>query len=159
MKTQNNYKLQEIKKTFTLQYDKYNNKYFLFIPMEINKVDNNLEYYMNKSKINVDKKVSIKKVKNNISNRIKTENKCGIDGGIRTFLTVYSPNETFEIGNDSKSILKSYYKKIDKITSLKDLDKLNNKKYKTGITKIHEKIFNKINDLHWKASNLLCNGS
>ena len=33
MKTQNNYKLQEINKTFTLQYDKYYNKYFLFIPI------------------------------------------------------------------------------------------------------------------------------
>jgi len=156
MKTQNNYKLQEINKTFTLQYDKYYNKYFLFIPIEIKKVDNNLEYYIDKSKINLDKKVSIKKVKNNISNRIKTDNKCGIDGGIRTFLTVYSPNETYEIGNDLKSTLKSYYKKIDKITSLKDTNVINEKKYKKGITKIHEKISNKINDLHWKASNFLC---
>jgi hypothetical protein len=53
--------------------------------MEINKVDNNLEYYMDKSKINIDNKVNIKKVKNNINNRIKSENKCCIDGGIRSF--------------------------------------------------------------------------
>ena len=45
-------------------YYKYYNKYFLFIPIEIKKVDNNLEYYIDKSKINLDKKVTIKKVKN-----------------------------------------------------------------------------------------------
>ena len=39
---------------------------------------------------------------------------------------------------------------------MKDTNKLNDKKYKIGITKIHEKISNKINDLHWKTSNFLC---
>jgi len=156
MKTENNFKLQDIDKTFTLQYDKYYNKYFVLIPVEIKKLDNNFDNYIKKSKINFEKKQSIKKVKNNINNRIKEENKCGIDGGIRTFLTIYSQNNVYEIGTDIKSILLPYYNKIDKITSLKDTNELSEKKYKKGITKIYEKISNIINDLHWKSSNFLC---
>ena len=146
MKTENNFKFQEIKKTFTLQYDKYYNKYYLLIPYEINKVDNGIECYLS----------NIQKIKNNINNRIKIKNKCGIDGGIRTFLSVYNDNETLEIGNDIKKVLKPFYNKIDKITSLKDINKLSERKYKIGITKIYEKISNKIKDLHWKSSNYLC---
>ena len=154
MKTENNFKFQEINKTFTLQHDKYYNKYFLLIPEEIKKLDNNFQNYLQKS--NLKKKQSIKKVKNNISNRIKEENKCGIDGGIRTFLTIYSQNNVYEIGTDIKAILLPYYNKIDKINSLKDKNELSEKKYKKGTTKIYEKISNLINDLHWKSSNFLC---
>lgn len=154
MKTENNFKFQEINKTFTLQHDKYYNKYFLLIPEEIKKLDNNFQNYLQKS--NLEKKQSIKKVKNNISNRIKEENKCGIDGGIRTFLTIYSQNNVYEIGTDIKAILLPYYNKIDKINSLKDKNELSEKKYKKGTTKIYEKISNLINDLHWKSSNFLC---
>ena len=75
-----------------------------------------------------------------IENRIKYDNKCGIDGGIRTFLTVYSENEVIEIGTDLKSILLPYFNKIDKITSLKDTNKLSKRKYQVGITKIYGKI-------------------
>ena len=49
MKTENNFNLENIDKTFTLQYDKYYNKYFLLIPKEISKLDNDLENYIKKS--------------------------------------------------------------------------------------------------------------
>lgn len=152
MKTENNFKLQEINKTFTLQYDKYYNKYFLLIPVEIKKIDNDFENHIK----NLKKKQSIKKVKNNISNRIKEENKCGIDGGIRTFLTIYNENNVYEIGTDVKTTLLPYYNKIDKINRLKDTKEINEKKYKRSIIKVYEKISNIINDLHWKSSNFLC---
>ena len=166
MKTENNFNLKNIDKTFTLQYDKYYNKYFLLIPKEISKLDNDLENYIKKSdknNKNLNKiistnleKINIKKIRNNVENRIKYDNKCGIDGGIRTFLTVYSENEVIEIGTDLKSILLPYFNKIDKITSLKDTNKLSKRKYKVGITKIYVKISNIINDMHWKTSNFLC---
>jgi hypothetical protein len=130
-KTENNFNLQNIDKTFTLQYDKYYNKYFLLIPKEISKLDNDLEDHIKKQnknkfiKTNLEK-ISIKKVNNNLENRIKEDNKCGIDGGIRTFLTVYNENEVLEIGTDIKSILLPYFNKIDKITSLKDTNELSN---------------------------------
>jgi transposase len=57
---------------------------------------------------------------------------------------------------DLKSILLAYFNKIDKITSLKDTNKLSKRKYKVGITKIYGKISNIINDMHWKTSNFLC---
>ena len=115
MKTENNFKLQEINKTFTLEYDKYYNKYFLLIPVEIKKIDNDFENHIKNLKTNFEKKQSIKKIKNNISNRIKEENKCGIDGGIRTFLTIYNENNVYEIRTDVKTSLLPYYNKIDKI--------------------------------------------
>jgi hypothetical protein len=65
------------------------------IPKEISKLDNNLENYIKKSdknNKNLNKiistnleKINIKKIRNNVENRIKYDNKCGIDRGIRTF--------------------------------------------------------------------------
>ena len=78
--------------------------------------------------------LSQKKIRNNVENRIKYDNKYGIDGGIRTFLTVYSENEVIEIGTDLKSILLLYFNKINKITSLKDTNKLSKKKYSHKIS-------------------------
>ena len=157
MKTENNFKFQEIKNTFILQYDNFYKKYYLLIPIEITKVDNNLEYHMKKSNILKTNKIkNIKKIKNNINNRIKVDNKCGIDGGVRTFLTVYNDNETLEICNNVKSTFKPLLKRIDRTTMLKDNGIINERKYKKSITKKHNKIENKIKDLHWKASNYLC---
>ena len=81
IKTENDFKFQEIKNTFILQYDNFYKKYYLLIPIEITKVDNNLEYHIKKSNILKTNKIeNIKKIKNNINNRIKIDSKCGIDG-------------------------------------------------------------------------------
>ena len=160
MKTKDNFKFNEIKKTFTLQYDKFYNKYFILIPIEIQKVDNFLDFYNNKYKESPktikEKRKLISKRKHNLGNRIKKENKCSIDPGVRTFLSVYSKNGCFEIGNKIKETFKPFYKKLDKITSLKGSEKISEKKYKKAITIVYEKMTNKIKDMHWKSSNYLC---
>jgi hypothetical protein len=157
IKTENDFKFQEIKNTFILQYDNFYKKYYLLIPIEITKVDNNLEYHIKKSNILKTNKIkNIKKIKNNINNRIKVDNKCGIDGGVRTFLTVYNDNETLEICNNVKSTFNPLLERIDRTAMLKDNGIINERKYKKSITRKHNKITNKIKDLHWKASNYLC---
>ncbi len=160
MKTKNNFKFNEIKKTFTLQYDKFYNKYFIFIPIEIQKVDNFLDFYNDKykecPKTTKEKRKLISKRKHNLDNRIKKDNKCSIDPGVRCFLTTYSKNGCYEIGNKIKDTFKPVYKKIDKITSLKGKEKISENKYKKAITKVYEKMTNKIKDMHWKSSNFLC---
>lgn len=73
--------------------------------------------------------------------------------------TIYK-NKNFitfsEMGTNINETFNPYYKKIDRITILKDNKKLCEKKYKRKITRIYEKISNKIKDLYWKASNYLC---
>lgn len=78
--------------------------------------------------------------------------KCGIDLGVRTFGTLYSPERTLEIGNNIKPVLNNYYKKIDSAKSNMDKNLLKEKLYKKIIEKQGNKIRNKIDDLHKKVS-------
>ena len=82
----------------------------------------------------------------------KRYNKCGIDLGVRTFGTLYSPEKVLEIGNNTKPVLHSYFKKIDSINSSHDKKILKDKLYKKLIEKYGNKIRNKVEDLHKKAS-------
>ena len=52
-----------------------------------------------------------RKVINNSHNRLKYKNKCGIDPGVRTFLTVYAKDNVHEIGTKSDNMLNKYYNK------------------------------------------------
>ncbi len=69
-----------------------------------------------------------------------------LDPGLRTFITGYSPQETFKISRD-KELLEKYRKKLDKLISLRK-----GKKY---IIKWRDKIKNFVDDLHWKAISYL----
>ena len=51
----------------------------------------------------------------NININLDREDKCGIDLGVRTFATVYSPNNSLEIGTNLTSTIDKYNKKMDKI--------------------------------------------
>lgn len=82
----------------------------------------------------------------------KRYNKCGIDLGVRTFGTLYSPEKVLEIGDNLKPSLHAYYKKVDSINSSNDKKILKDKLYKKLIEKYGNKIRNKINDLHKKVS-------
>ena len=82
----------------------------------------------------------------------KREKYCGIDLGVRTFATVYSPSKTLEIGTNLTSVIDKYNKKMDKIKSDKDLNILSQEKYKKLLYKYRNKMRNKIDDLHKKVS-------
>lgn len=71
-------------------------------------------------------------------------NYCGIDPGVRTFLTTFGNNEVNEY-NQNKSLLNKLNKKIDILNSNRI-----RKKHKFKIEKRKEHI---INELHWKSIN------
>lgn len=115
-----------VNKTSILQYDKHLNKFTLFIPIE--------------------------KETANIDNRTK----CGIDPGIRTFLTCYSEKEILEIGENCYEKYKINYNKIDKTRELFDKKEINKKQFTKSINHNFDKIRNLTKDLHFKVSNTLC---
>ena len=47
--------------------------------------------------------------------RSEAKTQCGIDPGIRTFLTVYSPNKVYNIGDHQQGVLIKILRKIDQL--------------------------------------------
>lgn len=115
--------INKFNKNCILQYQKNNNRYYIIAPLDT------VHYISNKK-----------------------YNKCGIDLGVRTFGTLYSPEKTIEIGDNMKPVLNTYYKKIDSAKSNFDNKLLKEKLHKKIIEKYGNKIRNKINDLHKKVS-------
>ena len=111
-----------------LQYNKNSDKYYIICPFD---------KYINKV--------------------IEREKYCGIDLGVRTFATVYSPKNTLEIGTNLTSTIDKYNKKMDKIKSDKDLTIMTEQKYKKILYKYGNKMRNKVDDLHKKVSVYLVN--
>lgn len=112
-------------KTCTLIYKKHKKEYILLIP----RAEPSRQY-------------------------IRRKATCGIDPGIRSFLTVYSEYECFEIGSEID--FKPYYREIDDaFTRFKD-KKLKKKAYKSILRKINLKIQNKVKDMHFKVAKFLC---
>ena len=109
-----------------LQYDTYNKKYYLLVP--------------------IDEK---------INKRLFREEKCGIDIGVRTFQTIYSYNKCYEIGKNVSKHIDAINKKLDNIKSKLDNDKMKEKIYKKTRKKYQLKLENKISDLHKKTCNFL----
>lgn len=109
-----------------LQYNKNKNTFFLIVP----------KYLQYKANIN-------------------RCDKTGIDIGVRTFITSYSVNETYQIGNNITPIIDKYLAKKDKLKSDLDNKKMNKRKFKKAFKRNTQKMDNKIDDLHKKVANLL----
>ncbi|RYE11642.1 MAG: hypothetical protein EOP34_12060, partial [Rickettsiales bacterium] len=94
-----------------LVYDRYLSKYLLHMPYEI----------------------TVKSTKINDLN-------CGIDPGVRTFLTVYSKNDVLEIGKNVN--YEKYFNKIDSLNKNFDVNNENktiqSMKYKKAIGKVYD---------------------
>lgn len=110
-----------------------------------------LDTYTNKYKIITPYKIKKEIIKNN------ENKKCGIDIGVRTFLTTYGENEIYKIGTKKET-----YKKIDKINErLDNIQSSFNKKIisKNKLNKLNikyrDKLKNSMNDLHNKTANFL----
>jgi IS605 OrfB family transposase len=116
-----------INKTCILTYDRFKSKYVLSVPI----ISDSRE----------------------CKTRIST---CGIDPGARSFLTVYSKNDVLQIGNDN-IIFKKSFKKIDKLnTNFSTEESKQTRKYRKCIGKIHDKINNRVKDMHYKSAKYLC---
>ena len=123
-----NIKLDIIQKNSILQFDNVKNSYIIITPYD-EKYDILLEQYK----------------------------KCGIDIGVRTFLTVYSPEEIHEIGTKEVMYKKIdvYNKKIDKLQQLYDENKIGDIKYGKASNKYRERIRNYMDELHNKSAKFL----
>jgi len=119
-----NIPLNIISKNSILQYDTYKNIFTIITPNDIN-----------------------------IGTKLRQYDKCGIDIGVRTFLTVYSPEVCYEIGTNTNKVIDKINKRLDKIKSNKD--ELGEIKYKSLYTKYYDKLHNKIKDMHNKAGKFI----
>ena len=112
----------------------HHNKYFLHVPIP------NLKPVIIQSE-------------NQAKNRI-----IGIDSGIRTFQTGYSPSgHAIELGINMNNVIKKYIDKISDLTSRKERIHSKSKKLKLSnhIKQLYWSLKNKINELHWKTINFL----
>jgi len=120
------------------------------IPLNFIKRNSILQYnnYKKSYKILVPVKVEEKRVSSHYD-------KCGIDIGVRTFMTVYSEYNTLEIGPGNNKIIDRNHKRLDKIKSSKDNNIISNEKYKRLYCKYSSKLRNMIDDMHNKSANIL----
>jgi len=126
MKSDKQFNSLKINHNVILQYDNIKKEHYLLIPVD----------YNNKT-------------------HVYREEKCGIDIGVRTFMTVYSKNKCVEIGKNICNQIDYYNKKLDKLKSDNQLNKLKENKYQKTKIKYQDKINNKTKDMHKKVSNYL----
>ena len=119
-----NLKLNIIKRNSILQLDTLTNKFIIITPY--------------------DEKYEVE---------LEQNKKCGIDPGSRTFLTVYSPEKSYEICTNSYKLIDKYHKKLDSLKS--NREKLSLSKYNFVREKYQTKLNNYINDLHGKSSRFI----
>lgn len=126
MKSDKSFKSLKLNHNIILQYDKIKNEYYLLVPID-----------------------------DTIKQTVYREKKCGIDIGVRTFMTVYSNNKCLEIGKNMCEKIDKSHEKIDKLQSHYNTNKISEGKYKKARRKYEEKIKNKIEDMHKKVCNFL----
>ena len=130
--------------------------------------DFNYDYILNNYKINKEckllydlvlKKYYILVVSKNIidnKNNIKKKEYCGIDPGEKTFMTVYSPNDYFKMGDRMDIKIIKYNKIIQELHNKLVNKKKNKKKLKIRIQYLHNKIKGFVNEIHKKSARYLC---
>lgn len=107
-----------------LLFDK--NKWFLVIPLDIQK----------------------KELKANKDTR------CGIDPGVRKFITVYSNDSTYKVSL-RKENLKKLQEKLEILQSLKSKKKIIYRRYKRHINKVYNRLDNLIDETHNQTIKIL----
>ena len=122
-----NIPLSFIKRNSILQYNDYKKSYKILVPV----------------KVEDEKRVS------------SHYDKCAIDIGVRTFMTVYSEDKTLEIAPYNNKFLDRKHKRLNNIKSSKDSNIISNEKYKKLYCKYSSRLRNKIDDLHNKSANIL----
>jgi putative transposase len=115
-----------IKKNSILQYDSFKKTFIIISPEDI-KGNFNVEQYR----------------------------KCGIDIGVRTFLTTYSKDSSYEIGTNTNQRIDSINKRLDNVKSSYDSKLINKNNYDNLNYKYRDKLKNLIQDMHNKSANFL----
>jgi IS605 OrfB family transposase len=139
MKSDKPFKSFNINHNVILQYDQLNKSYYLLIPLD--KTINTIVYREDKCGPEATQVVSHPR---------------GIDIGCRTFMTIYSNNKCIEVGNDKIiNCIDRVNKKLDKLKSDYDFNKIKTTKYNKVRKKYQLKIQNKVEDMHKKVANYL----
>jgi len=97
--------------------------------------------------------ISPKDISNN--NEVNQYRKCGVDIGVRTFLTTYSSEAAYEIGTNNNKIIDRLHKHIDCIKHSKDIKIISEQKYNKLNFKYRDKLKNIITDMHCKSAYFL----
>jgi len=154
----------EIERQYILNTDKNPNIYNRICPNILGEIKyeyNNKIYQLPNITSNV--KINYNSITNeyllliphqNIPTKIenKPRNIISLDPGLRTFMTGLSECEALKIGTDINETIKSKIKKLNKMKKNKDIPKkVINKNEKI----INRKIYNKVDELHWKTINFL----
>lgn len=115
----------KLKHNCVLQYHKNTKRFYLLAPID---------------KINI------------ILKSDKRFKKCGVDLGIRTFATIYSPERLVEIGNNTNKYMDRYLNKMDKINSEKERNILKERLFKKILERYGNKVRNRVDDIHKKTA-------
>ncbi len=154
----NGYKLKYLYTTFCNQIigeieASYNNKKFDFKDI-LNKHQRDCKLWYNykesKYYLLVSTKIETEKVD-------KKKNIVSIDPGVRTYLNCMSEDEVIKIGDNMYDKIKELHDKKDKYKDLFKNKYINKKILKRNCKRLNNKIYNLIEDLHWKSINYLTN--
>lgn len=119
----------------------YNGKLY-----DINNIDS--DFKINYNSITNEYYLLVSEKINKIDKKSNKNKLIVLDPGLRTFMTGLSDNEHLEIGNNVHKKIKTYIERLNKIkNNVKIPNKIKNKNEKL----INKKIYNKIDDLHWKT--------
>jgi len=95
----------------------------------------------------------------NKTNTVAPNKVVSLDPGVRTFQTFYSEKSAGKLGDNACNSLITIGQKIDQLQSILDINRFSKRtrhNLKRRCALLRNKIKNKVNDLHWKTTNYLC---
>jgi IS605 OrfB family transposase len=126
-------------------------------------IENNTKSICNEILVKTENIKPIQKVfkrkahRNEFENTFEKKPKCGIDMGIRTFLSCYDGDTTIEICNKETSypVIEAYIKKLERYKRYMLAGTLSRNRYKKLRNRVQTKMRNRIDDMHNKVASFL----
>lgn len=87
---------------------------------------------------------------------VPTKKCCALDPGVRTFQTVYSPEEVVKV-QQNQELINKLHKQLDKFQALRDKRSIRGRSYRRRATRIYTKLDNCITALHYETIKYLKN--
>jgi IS605 OrfB family transposase len=145
--------LQGISHTANLVFDRLKGTWVMMVPGYIDGFEPYPDKVAPKSKKNPRSKGSLTK---NLPPKRVESRQCGIDPGMREFLTIYSPNKMYDVCTLEYVKFKKIFKKIDKLKKHLEQGKISPGKCRRAMSKRNDYLRNLVSDMHWKIGKFLC---